>query len=90
LGCLYAFEAQQPHTTASKKTGLAQHYSALNADETYFEIHMNDEEEPQLLLQKIEMLSPDEKLKAVVACKKTCEALWNALSGIMGEEQCMN
>jgi pyrroloquinoline-quinone synthase len=84
LGCLFAFEAQQPHTTASKKAGLSQHYSALNADETYFDIHMSDEEEQQLLLQKIEMLSPEEKMKATVACEKTCEALWNALSGIMG------
>src|ERR1700759_4702140 len=42
LGGLYAFEAQQPHTTASKKNGLTQHYSALKADETYFDIHMND------------------------------------------------
>ena len=90
LGALLAFEAQQPHTTASKKEGLTRFYAQLNADETYFDVHMHDDHEAELLLQKISKLSSEEQQEALIACEQTCEALWNALSGIMGEDACMN
>ena len=92
LGALYAFEAQQPGTASSKLQGLKDHYSAWNADETYFNIHQSDFEEPALLEQKINSLSAEENFLAAEACKETCQLLWNALSGIMEHThvECLN
>jgi pyrroloquinoline-quinone synthase len=83
LGALYAFEAQQPATATSKLEGLKKHYSSWLADETYFTIHQADLEEPALLEEKINLLSKEEKLVAALACEKTCNLLWDALTGIM-------
>jgi pyrroloquinoline-quinone synthase len=92
LGALYAFEAQQPGTASSKLQGLRDHYSHWHADETYFNIHQSDFEEPALLEEKINFLSPEETLVATEACKETCQLLWNALSGIMDHTHiaCLN
>jgi len=83
LGALYAFEAQQPGTTSSKLVGLRKHYGSWKADETYFEIHANDFDEPALLLDKINQLNETDLAAALAACESTCKALWDALSGIM-------
>ena len=92
IGALYAFEAQQPNTSTSKLQGLKKHYSGWNIDETYFNIHADDVEEPALLEEKFHSLSFHEKLTAGFACEETCRALWNALTGIMeqGDEVCKN
>ena len=83
LGALYAFEAQQPATATSKLEGLKKHYSQWNADETYFEIHACDWQEPAMLEEKIAMLSEHDKAIAHAACASTGKALWDALTGIM-------
>ncbi len=83
LGALYAFEAQQPATASSKLEGLKKHYSSWNADETYFEIHATDWDEPAMLEEKINALNENDKAIAHAACASTAKALWDALSGIM-------
>lgn len=83
LGALYAFERQQPATAQSKLEGLQTHYQGLNADETYFKIHVDDEEEPALLLKNMEALSISEQDQAVEACEEVAMKLYNALTGIM-------
>ena len=82
LGALYAFEAQQPATATSKLQGLKEHYSNWNIDETYFNIHADDIEEPALLEAKMNTLSEEEKLAAHNACEATCDLLYNALTAI--------
>jgi pyrroloquinoline-quinone synthase len=82
LGALYAFEVQQPGTATSKLAGLQKHYGKWNVDETYFKIHADDIEEPELLEEKINDLSPQDKLIAAQACETTCGLLWNALTEI--------
>lgn len=86
LGALYAFEAQQPATATSKLKGLRDHYTELNADETYFKVHVDDDEEPALILQKMETLSAEQQDQAVEACREVADNLWDALSGIMDAE----
>jgi pyrroloquinoline-quinone synthase len=83
LGALYAFEAQQPATAASKLEGLRKHYTHWNADETYFKLHENDLAEPAMLEEKISLLSESDQSVAESACASTCKVLWDALSGIM-------
>lgn len=92
LGALYAFEVQQPGTATSKLAGLKKHYSKWNVDETYFKIHADDIEEPELLEKKINVLSEDDKLIAANACETTCKLLWNALTEIYEHSggSCMN
>lgn len=83
LGALYAFERQQPATAKSKLDGLKSHYQHLNADETYFEVHVDDEEEPAILLKNMEALSTEDQDKAAHACEEVAGKLYHALTGIM-------
>lgn len=89
LGALYAFERQQPATAQSKLAGLKTHYNHINADETYFEVHVDDEEEPAILLKNMEALSFEEQDKAVQACENIAENLYYALTGIMNRADAM-
>ncbi len=83
MGGLYAFEAQQPHTSTSKLKGLQEHYGTLGADaEEYFDIHCDDIHEMELLAQRIEKLDAEGQDKAVAACRQVADALWDALTGI--------
>jgi pyrroloquinoline-quinone synthase len=82
LGALYAFEAQQPATAASKLTGLKQHYTLPVDAEPYFEIHAANEHESEKILAAIESLPTDQQEVAQKACEEMAQALWNALSGI--------
>lgn len=82
MGSLYAFEAQQPGTSTSKLQGLREHYSLPIEAEDYFEAHKDDDQEPALLIERIEGLTPDEQAKAVEACSVTACALWEGLTGI--------
>ena len=82
MGALYAFEAQQPGTSTSKLQGLREHYPVDAAGEKYFEIHAVDEEEPALLLKRMESLSDDDQQRAAEACEETAQALRLALDGL--------
>ncbi|QYK59074.1 MAG: iron-containing redox enzyme family protein [Fimbriimonadaceae bacterium] len=82
LGSLFAFEAQQPHTSTSKLDGLRKHYSVGERAEEYFAVHCDDVHEMEILAQRIEALSPEDQERAIAACKETAAALWDALTGI--------
>jgi pyrroloquinoline-quinone synthase len=82
MGALYAFEAQQPPTATSKLDGLRKHYALGAEAETYFEKHTANHHEAAKLLERIEALAADERDRAVAACDRMGEALWNALTGI--------
>ena len=87
-GALYAFEVQQPATAQSKLDGLRMHYNLPANAEPYFETHTHNEHEAAKLLARIEAFSPDDQSRSVQACAEMAERLWNALTGIYGEE-CM-
>ena len=82
LGALYAFEAQQPRTAATKLAGLREHYDLSEKAHSYFAVHADDEEEPALLRRRMEALSPSEKARAADACEKMCRALRKALDAL--------
>lgn len=88
LGALYAFEVQQPHTSVSKLKGLRDHYKAVAADETYFEVHVDDFDEPALLLKKMNDLNENDQALAQAACEDVSKKLWDALTGVMGDHDC--
>lgn len=85
LGALYAFEHQQPATAKSKLEGLRKHYSLPASAEVYFDIHIDDEEEPRWLAEQMESLSADEFASAQAACEQMSAALWRGLDGVMLE-----
>lgn len=84
LGGLYAFEAQQPHTSQTKLKGLRDHYGQLPIDrvEPYFEIHVDDIHEMAMLIERLETKSQAEQDDAVEACEEVAKALWDSLSEI--------
>jgi len=82
LGALYAFEAQQPATSASKLQGLKDHYALPAAAQRYFEVHAGNDHETAKILELALALPPDEQAEAIRACERMAEALWNGLSGI--------
>lgn len=82
LGALLAFEFQQPSTVQSKLKGLRDHYANLGADEEYFEVHLDDWEEPDILIREIGNLDADQRERALDAMEQGCRLLWDALSGI--------
>jgi pyrroloquinoline-quinone synthase len=82
LGALYAFEAQQPHTAASKLEGLHAHYDLPHSAETYFDIHKADWDEPAVLRERMSALTPEEQETAASACEKMSQALREALDGL--------
>ena len=83
LGALYAFEAQQPFTAQSKLKGLHEYYIQLPAScEEYFRLHAADYDEPALLAAKIDALRTSERQRALDACERMSQALYQALSGI--------
>lgn len=82
IGALYAFEAQQPHTSASKLEGLDRHYEIPAAGKEYFVVHANDVAEVELLRSMLDGLSEAEFARAKNACAVVCSAMWGALDGI--------
>lgn len=84
LGGLYAFEAQQPETARSKLKGLREHYLQLpQSCGEYFELHLDDYDEPALLAGEIDSLTGDVEHERVLdACEKMCRGLYDALTGI--------
>ncbi len=92
IGALYAFEAQQPATAASKLQGLREHYDLDPAGEEYFAVHECDEDEPRMLRERFEALSENGKQAAVGACRAMCRDLRGALDSLYDEEAacCVN
>ena len=86
-GALYAFEVQQPATAQSKLAGLKAHYRLPRAVEPYFELHSHNEHEAAKLIGRIEAFSEADRQRSLEACTEMADALWNALSGIYGEER---
>lgn len=82
LGALYAFEAQQPATAASKLEGLKAHYQVPEAAAKYFELHSTNGEESAKILAQIQGLPPALQEQALLACEQMAESLWTALTGI--------
>jgi pyrroloquinoline-quinone synthase len=83
LGGLYAFEAQQPYTAQSKLKGLREHYADLpERCGDYFRLHETDYAEPAMLAEKIAALEPADRARALEACGKMSQALYDALTGI--------
>ena len=83
LGGLYAFEAQQPNTSASKLQGLRKHYSDLPKDvQQYFEVHCDDVHEMAWIIERLEGKTEQERKQALKACEKVAKGLWDALTGI--------
>jgi pyrroloquinoline-quinone synthase len=84
LGGLYAFEAQQPDTARSKLKGLREHYKELpESCGKYFELHLEDYDEPALLAREMDSLTGDAEQEQVLdACEKMCRGLYDALTGI--------
>lgn len=86
LGALYAFEAQQPATAASKLAGLKAFYQLPKKVEPYFETHAHNEHEAEILLEQIDELPSESQAMVVEACEQMSVALWNALTGIHDAE----
>ncbi len=82
LGALYAFEAQQPATAASKLEGLRAHYRLGPEAEVYFDVHKDDLDEPALLLERMEALPEADQQRATAACAEMAQALRVALDGL--------
>lgn len=82
LGAVLAFEFQQPSTVESKLEGLRTHYASMQADEEYFEVHLDDWDEPAILIKEIADLSEADRTKAMDALQKSCVLLWDALTGV--------
>ena len=82
IGALYAFEAQQPRTSATKLVGLEAHYSLPAGAEQYFVTHADEYGEAEILQRAFDALEPSEQDVAAQACEEVCECLWDALSGV--------
>lgn len=81
-GALYAFEAQQPHTSQVKLDGLKEHYSVPDIGHEYFRVHAGDMAEADLLRAHIEKLSDEDFARCKVACAVLAAAMWSALDGV--------
>ena len=82
LGALYAFEAQQPHTSKSKLDGLMEHYTISEEGREYFRVHADDFAEAELIREKVKALSDEDFSRTKTACAIVCSAMWGALDGI--------
>jgi pyrroloquinoline-quinone synthase len=81
-GALYAFEAQQPHTSATKLDGLNEHYDVSDAGKEYFRVHANDFAEAEDLRRVVLAMSDAEFEQTRAACAVVCSAMWTALDGV--------
>ena len=82
VGALYAFEAQQPHTSASKLKGLNEHYCVNETGKKYFEVHADDIREVEILNEAALSLSDQDFESAATSCEIICKAMWLALDGV--------
>ncbi|MCB1188169.1 iron-containing redox enzyme family protein [bacterium] len=91
IGALYAFEVQQPATATSKLAGLKENYKQLNEElySEYFKVHAVNHHESEAVYALAQQLDEAGQAEAVAACERMCKTLWNALSGIHGEDCAM-
>mgnify|MGYP000850458140 CR=1 FL=1 len=82
LGALYAFEAQQPHTSQVKLDGLIEHYTVSEAGQKYFKVHANDIAERDLLRERAAKMTGAEFAQTKIACALLGAAMWSALDGV--------
>jgi len=82
VGALYAFEAQQPKTSATKLDGLKEHYSFSDKGLEYFRVHAHDFAEAEDLRKHVASMSDEEFARTKGACSVLCSAMWSALDGI--------
>lgn len=90
LGALYAFEAQQPHTSRSKLDGLREHYGLSEEGQEYFLVHADDLAEAELIRTKVAELSDADFERAKTACAIVCSAMYGALDGIYYARETVN
>lgn len=90
IGALYAFEAQQPHTSQSKLDGLNEHYQVSDASKEYFVVHAGDVQEVATLREYVAKLSDEEFGRAKTACTIVCAAMYGALDGLYYSAQTIN
>ncbi|HSI73212.1 MAG TPA: iron-containing redox enzyme family protein [Fimbriimonas sp.] len=82
VGALYAFEAQQPHTSRSKLDGLNEHYNMSEKAKHYFVVHADDVHEVEDLAEKVNAMSDEEFSRCKTACTIVSAAMWSALDGV--------
>ena len=82
VGALYSFEAQQPHTSASKLAGLNEHYEICDHGKEYFRVHADDFAEAESLRARIASMSDEEFAQTKTACAVVCAAMWGALDAV--------
>jgi pyrroloquinoline-quinone synthase len=84
LGALIAYEHQVPEVAATKIKGLKAYYGISDPRTlSFFEVHQKaDEYHTQALIEVIETLSAEQKVRMQAAALKASESLWNFLSGI--------
>ena len=82
VGALYAFEAQQPHTSRSKLDGLKEHYSLSPKAHKYFEVHADDVHEAEDLRVLVAEMSDSDFARTRTACSVMAAAMWSALDGV--------
>ncbi|MEZ0325178.1 MAG: iron-containing redox enzyme family protein [Fimbriimonas sp.] len=82
VGALYAFEAQQPHTSRSKLDGLNEHYNMSDKAKHYFVVHADDVHEVEDLAKKVGNMSDAEFSRCKTACSIVSAAMWSALDGV--------
>jgi pyrroloquinoline-quinone synthase len=90
LGALYAFEAQQPHTSKSKLDGLLEHYTISEEGREYFRVHADDFAEAELIRERVKALSDEEFGRVKTACAIVCSSMWGALDGIYYARETVN
>lgn len=86
IGALYAFEVQQPKTSRSKLEGLKAHYAMEKEAQVYFEVHVDDVDEVELLEKRLEKLSAEDRKLAEEACRVSAQALREALDSLYEAE----
>ena len=82
VGALYAFEAQQPHTSQVKLDGLKEHYAVGEKGQEYFRVHANDLAERELLRAMAGKMTDAEFAQTKAACAVVASAMWSALDGV--------
>lgn len=82
VGALYAFEVQQPATAATKRVGLDTHYDYPADAKVYFDVHADEYEEAEMLLQDEAAATVTNHDAIVESCERVSRALWDALSSV--------
>lgn len=84
LGALYAYERQTPAVSKSKREGLKMHYGIQDERALkFFSVHESvDQWHTEELERLIDVLSAQDRIKAIEGAKKDAQWLWAFLDGI--------